>query len=279
MARNERYAKLVDNVLEFPPKNKGSILNYDLNIELMRADGYKAFARVEPVETNRRNHIEYEEDEVEIREVRVYDETQEEADERERQAEEDRVNHLTMTALDFVTMLKEVGVTDEDIEEFLDNNLSIKHQLGFCQNVYCGVAKSLCPIVVKEGVILTPEIITIMFKRKNDEPLTELEMQMLMAILHPQQEGEGEEPTEEGGDGGEEVVEPTEDETGDDEPEDDGEEPTDDGEEEQPTEGEQPINSEQQPTEEENGEEPTDSSEQEPTEEENGEEPTNDGEE
>lgn len=35
------YAKIIDNQLEYAPKNKGSISNYNLNIEMMKADGYK----------------------------------------------------------------------------------------------------------------------------------------------------------------------------------------------------------------------------------------------
>lgn len=212
-----RYAKLIDNRIEFAPKNKGSILNYDKDVERLKADGYKLFVKAEGECTNRKFHLEYEEFEEEIHEVRVYEETQEEADERERQEKEDLENHMTMTALDFVTMLKEVGVTDEEIEEFLNNHLSIKHQLGFCQNVYCGVAKSLCPITVKEGVVLTPEIITIMFKRKNGLSLTELEEQMLLAILQVATESSnneqlnGSEKVENTEETTEQVEEPTED--------------------------------------------------------------------
>lgn len=207
-----RYVKLIDNRIEFAPKNKGSILNYDKDVERLKADGYKLFVKAEGESTNRRFHLEYEEFEEEIHEVRVYEETQEEADERERQEKEDSENYMTMTALDFVTMLKEVGVTDEEIEEFLNNHLSIKHQLGFCQNVYCGVAKSLCPITVKEGVVLTPEVITIMFKRKNGLPLTELEEQILMTILQATTTNSGGEDNGEDNleDNNEEVEEPTE---------------------------------------------------------------------
>ena len=36
-----KYAKLINGVLIFAPKNKGSIINYNLNIEEMTKDGYK----------------------------------------------------------------------------------------------------------------------------------------------------------------------------------------------------------------------------------------------
>ena len=39
----DRYAKLVSGVLEFAPKNKDNICNYDLDVDQMIADGYKIF--------------------------------------------------------------------------------------------------------------------------------------------------------------------------------------------------------------------------------------------
>ena len=63
----------------FPPKNKGSIINYDKNIELLIEDGYKELIEVERPQTNRFYHIEYVETDV-ISETIIYDETQEEAD-------------------------------------------------------------------------------------------------------------------------------------------------------------------------------------------------------
>lgn len=79
----DRYAKLNEGVLEFAPKNKGSIINYDLNVDLMIADGYKEFVQAEIPVTNRRFHIGYVETIDNITETVVYDETQEEADARE----------------------------------------------------------------------------------------------------------------------------------------------------------------------------------------------------
>ena len=42
-----RYAKLTDGKIEFAPKNKGAISNYNLSVELMTADGYKPLVVVE----------------------------------------------------------------------------------------------------------------------------------------------------------------------------------------------------------------------------------------
>ena len=81
--------------------------------------------------------------------------------------EEERVNKLTMTALDFINVLKSAGFTDEQIESYLSSNLSVKHQLQFCQNVYCGVAKSLMPITVGD-ITITADMVEKAFKSKNE---------------------------------------------------------------------------------------------------------------
>ena len=84
------YVKLIDNRIEYAPKNKGSILNYDLDVELMLADGYKPFEEIERPETSRLYHIGYKETDV-ISEIIIYDETEEEYEERiERQRKEQR---------------------------------------------------------------------------------------------------------------------------------------------------------------------------------------------
>lgn len=85
-----------------------------------------------------------------------------------RQKEEERVANLTMTALDFINFLKNVGLTDQNIEDYLNANLAIKHQLQFCQNVYCGVAKALMPIQFS-GITITAEMVETAFRIKNGE--------------------------------------------------------------------------------------------------------------
>lgn len=87
----------------------------------------------------------------------------EELKRKEKQAE---IDNLTMTALDFITFLKQSGITDAQIEAYLNANLSIKHQLQFCQNVYCGVAKALMPISVGD-ITITAEMVETAFKLKN----------------------------------------------------------------------------------------------------------------
>ena len=42
-----QYAKINNGAIEFAPKNKGSICNYNQDIERMKSDGYKEFETVE----------------------------------------------------------------------------------------------------------------------------------------------------------------------------------------------------------------------------------------
>lgn len=82
-----QYAKFISTTqIEFPPKNKGDIINYNLDIEAMTKDGYKPFVEAEKPTTNRMYHIEYANNADDVAEIIVYDETQQEADARELQA-------------------------------------------------------------------------------------------------------------------------------------------------------------------------------------------------
>ena len=57
-----KYVKLIDNkTIEYAPKVKGSVINYNLNDELLKKDGYKLLKEVEIPQTSRTFHIEYEE--------------------------------------------------------------------------------------------------------------------------------------------------------------------------------------------------------------------------
>lgn len=89
------------------------------------------------------------------------------SDEQKTKEEQDRINRLTMTALDFVTYIKKAGVTDEVILQYLQSNPSVQLQLTLCQNVYCGVVRQLCPIKITEELTLTDEQVVNMFKDKN----------------------------------------------------------------------------------------------------------------
>ena len=160
-----KYAKLIGNEIEFAPQNKGAIINYNTNVELMVADGYKLFVEVARPVTNRLYHIAYNTTDTEIQEVIVYDETQEEADERERQEEEQRIANLTMTALDFIGVLKSFGLTSQQIKTYLEEHIELDEQLKYCQNVWCGVVQQLCPLEVY-GKTITKEMVIQAFKNK-----------------------------------------------------------------------------------------------------------------
>ena len=84
------------------------------------------------------------------------------------QEEQDRVNRLTMTALDFINVLKTAGLTALQIKEYLDANIELDQQLKYCQNVYCGVVKQLCPLSLGD-VTITADEVEKAFKLKNGE--------------------------------------------------------------------------------------------------------------
>jgi len=94
--------------------------------------------------------------------------TKEEAQELENKKEEDRINNLTMTPLDFIKSLRTLGLTLTQINEYLESNLEVETQLKYCQNVYCRVVKQLCPITVGE-VEITSDMVESLFKEKNEE--------------------------------------------------------------------------------------------------------------
>lgn len=86
----------------------------------------------------------------------------------ERQKEQDRINHLTCTALDLIAFIKSLGLTDEQVLAYLQANPSIQLQLTLCQNVFCGVVRQLCPLKISDTVTLTDEIVVSFFKKKHN---------------------------------------------------------------------------------------------------------------
>lgn len=164
------YVKYISETqIEYPPKNKDNIINYNLDTELLIQDGYKEFVPVVIPETNRRYHINYVENDNNVAEVIVYDETQEDADTREAQQEAERVGNLTMTALDFIGVLEHYGLDyATQIKPFLESQPDLDKQLKYCQNVYCKVAKSVMPITVGD-ITITAEMVENAFKIKNGE--------------------------------------------------------------------------------------------------------------
>lgn len=76
------------------------------------------------------------------------------------------IDKLTMTAWDFVGVLKQAGLNSNQIMRFLNSNPDIQLHLTCCQNVYCGVAKSLMPITY-EGITITAEMVEKAFRDKH----------------------------------------------------------------------------------------------------------------
>lgn len=97
--------------------------------------------------------------------------TQEEIDKQEME----RIGGLTMTSLDLIGYLRSTGLTLKEINDFLDENLELKTQLQYCQNCYCKVVASICPLVIGEIIIDNGQVIE-WFKDKNHyiEPTVEV---------------------------------------------------------------------------------------------------------
>lgn len=91
-------------------------------------------------------------------------------EEEKAQKEKERVANLTMTSLDFITFLETLGLTLEAITMWLElpENLRIKTQLTYCQNVYCGVVTQLLPITLGD-ITITEDLVVNAFKAKHGE--------------------------------------------------------------------------------------------------------------
>lgn len=98
------YVKFISNLeIQEAPQNYKGIINYNLDIERLIQDGYKVLIPVViPEHINRLFHIEYVENIDNIEEIIVYEETQEEADERELEsAKENKKQEALNKAYDF----------------------------------------------------------------------------------------------------------------------------------------------------------------------------------
>ena len=120
------YVKLIENQIEQAPVNKDGICNYNLDVERMVADGYKLFIPAElPPDTEiRMYHFEYEENTDNITEIVVFDETQQEAQERIARIERQRLDALTLTPADVERALyKEKQMDFEDLKALIAQQL------------------------------------------------------------------------------------------------------------------------------------------------------------
>lgn len=126
---------------------------------------YHTETRTREVERQTGSHIET----ITVYEIVINPNWEEEQAEKERQ----RINNLTMTPLDFIVCLQTFGLTLEQINAYLESHLDVKMQLTYCNNVYCGVAKSMMPITVpiseETQITITEEMVERMFRAKYDE--------------------------------------------------------------------------------------------------------------
>lgn len=104
----------------------------------------------------------------EIRETETALEAWGYTEDEKREQEQERINNLTMTPLDFIKVLESMGLGLAEINSFLDTHLEIKTQLTYCNLVYCGIAKSFVPITIGE-LTITPEMIEHAFIAKNSK--------------------------------------------------------------------------------------------------------------
>ena len=89
--------------------------------------------------------------------------------EEEKEAEnQELINHLVCTALDLASFIKQAGLTDAEIVQFLNANPSLQLQLTLCKDVYCGVVRQLCPIRISDTVTLTDDMVVSFFKDKHN---------------------------------------------------------------------------------------------------------------
>ena len=78
------------------------------------------------------------------------------------------INSLTMTALDLITLIRNAGVSVQEIKDYFDSHVELDFQLKYCQNVYCGVVRQLLPLTIG-NVEFTDAMIVQAFKTKNGE--------------------------------------------------------------------------------------------------------------
>ena len=85
--------------------------------------------------------------------------------------EQERINNLTMTALDFIGVLEKFGLDYyTEIKPFLETHPNLDKQLKYCQNVWCGVAKQVFANPITIGnITITSEMVEQAFKDKTGE--------------------------------------------------------------------------------------------------------------
>lgn len=99
--------------------------------------------------------------------------TLEEKEAKVEEENQERINKLKMTKLDLMKALKSLGVTSAEIKAYLAANEDVADELEYCDKVYCGVVRQLCPIVVNDNITITEEMVIKAFEDKAVAELAE----------------------------------------------------------------------------------------------------------
>ncbi len=122
-----KYVKLIDeHSIEYAPTNKGNIINYNLDVDRMLADGYKPLIE-SPKPEDGDYTLSYRETSEGILEV-VRVPTEEEKAERERQ----RILGLKCTKRVFALILQEMGVTYTQLKELIATSDQAQLEWDLC---------------------------------------------------------------------------------------------------------------------------------------------------
>ncbi len=151
-----KYAKLIDNNLYFPPKNKDGICNYDLDTDRLIADGYKEFVEAERLD-GYMYEITYIEDETQIVELAQVVKTP--TDE-----EKEMIQNLSCTKRVFALCLKNFGVSYQQLKEKIAENEDAQLEWDLCVELCRN--NPLIDLMASE-LGITPEQIDNIFKYAN----------------------------------------------------------------------------------------------------------------
>ena len=126
-----KYCKFIDTThIEFPPVNKGSVINYDICEELLLQDGYKPFQEAEKP-TGNDYTITYQDTPTAVIEI-VTLPTPEEIAEREKQ----RILGLSCTKRVFTIILQDMGVTYAQLKTLIASSEQAQMEWDLCERLY-----------------------------------------------------------------------------------------------------------------------------------------------
>lgn len=163
-----KYVKFIDTThIEYPPLNKGSIMNYNLCEELLLQDGYKPFQEAEKP-TGNDYTITYQNTPTMVVEI-VTLPTPEEIAERERQ----RILGLKCTKRVFALILQNMGVTYSQLKTLIATSDQAQLEWDLCVEL-----QRANPLLntMAEQLGFTPEQVDNIFKIANGEIPTDIDL-------------------------------------------------------------------------------------------------------